>query len=69
MEKDILHSMYIMRDFFNISESYARKLRWLGRISYEHQEFLKLSLSLSQLVRKQKLINNMIKNRPDLASK
>ena len=59
----------LMRDFFNISESYARKLRWLGRISYEHQEFLKLSLSLSQLVRKQKLINNMIKKRLDLASK
>ena len=59
----------LMRDFFNISESYARKLRWLGRISYEHQEFLKLSISLSQLVRKQKLINNMIKKRPDLASK
>ena len=59
----------LMRDFFNISESYARKLRWLGRISYEHREFFKLSLSLSQLVRKQKLINNMIKNRPDLASK
>ena len=59
----------LMRDFFNISESYARKLRWLGRISYKHREFFKLSLSLSQLVRKQKLINNMIKNRPDLASK
>ena len=58
-----------MRDFFNISESYARKLRWLGRISYEHQKFLNLSLSLSQLVRKQKLINNMIKKRSDLASK
>ena len=59
----------LMRDFFNISESYARKLRWLGRISYEHQKFLNLSLSLSQLVRKQKLINNMIKKRSDLASK
>ena len=33
------------------------------------KEFLKLSISLSQLVRKQKLINNMIKKRPDLASK
>ena len=59
----------IIYDCFQISESYVRKLRWFARISWRHKKFTKLSLSLSQLVKKSKIINNMLKNRPDIALK
>jgi hypothetical protein len=52
----------ICKDIFNISDSYARKLRWFGKICHEFQIFRYITLSLDTVYKMKSCIDLIIKN-------
>lgn len=56
-----------VRNEFDISDRQARRLRWLGRLWLEYREIGFLSLTLYDLLKQEKEINDLFQNYPDLA--
>ena len=57
----------ILRNEFNISDRHARRLRWLGRLWLEYHKIGFLSLTFADLLKREKEINDLFLNYPDLA--
>ena len=52
----------VLFDEFRISDSYARRLRWIGKLGNKYIKFQRLALPLSQLIKKRKQIDVMLKD-------
>lgn len=58
----------ILTEQISISVSYANHLRWIGKLGQRYKKLQCISLSLYELIKKQRLITNLFKNHPTLAN-
>ncbi|CAF3414778.1 unnamed protein product [Rotaria socialis] len=49
-----------LKEHLNISDSYSRKLRWLGKLFYKYERIQSLCISLNELYKRKVAIENML---------
>lgn len=58
----------ILKENFNISDSYGRRLRWVGKLWGEHGKIGQLSMTLNEFYSHRQQVDSLFRNYPHLAS-